>query len=329
MTYDPKSQMFAKIILASQHPDGTPLYTVHMRYPRPIHGEVMTHREFSRNARSSRAVPVKTMLEEVRNTPYIPWYFGANQKGMQAGAEHNELVLFDHFLPGPLSKSSPQGFVKENVGRTREGAWLHARDEALRVAEAMMEAGYHKQIVNRLLEPFSWIDTLVTTTSFSNFLWLREHKDAEPHLQDLAHMVAEAIQAAGLEILEPDEWHLPYVDAGEYYEVRSFLDERSNVGPPDHDMVKGALKKISAARCARISYTPFDGGSALDHKRELERYNTLVTSERVHASPLEHQATPDDWWEDASGLHWEQPHLHGNLPGWCQFRKTIPGEYHA
>ena len=296
MSYEPCSEMFAKVILASEHPNGTPLYSVHMRYPRPIHGEVMTHREFSRNARSSRAVPVKTMLEEVWTKPYIPWHWLKNQKGMQGTV--------------PLT----EGEIEEAVA-----IWLEARDEAVFAVERLFNPdglNIHKQNPNRLLEPFSWIDTLVTTTSFSNFLWLREHTDAEPHLQDLAHMVAEAIQAAPRTRLAPGMWHLPYITDDE---------RRDAYHGPSQTPEDGLLRMLSAARCARISYTPFDGDPSV--QREIERYNQLVTSERVHASPLEHQATPDTLWEKAPG--WKHPELHGNLPGWVQARKLVPGEYHA
>lgn len=346
MTYDPRSHMFAKVILASQHPNSTPLYTVHMRYPRCIHAEPSTHRimsidgvvvetyepnlgvmadkDLSRNARSSRAVPVKTMLEEVRNTPFIPWHWGANQKGMQAGAECNERLNL--YVPAPeLLKRAPGyvPFTRHEI--SREDAWLHARDAAVSVAEGMMNAGYHKQIVNRLLEPFSWIDTLVTTTSFSNFLWLREHKDTEPHLQDLAHMVTKAISTIDvIRELNPGEWHLPYFTADD-------IDHGLDIFDGINEFNDWA-RKISAARCARMSITPFDGDAS--YERELERYNLLVSGDRVHASPLEHQATPDIEWTskhlDGSGPSgWEHPELHGNLTGWIQARKLVPGEYHA
>ena len=45
------------------------LWTFELTYPRYIHSEFMTHRVFSRNASSSRAIPVKRMIEQVRNNP--------------------------------------------------------------------------------------------------------------------------------------------------------------------------------------------------------------------------------------------------------------------
>lgn len=299
-THSGQPQMQVEVILASAANGCPHIYTIRMRYPRPIHGEIMTHRVFGRNARSSRAVPVKTMLNEVRTVPYVPWHWGKNQKGMQASEECNELIVPSHWIG--------------EGGLTREEAWLHLRDECADIAEAFMNAGYHKQNPNRLLEPFSWIDTLITATQWDNFLWLRQHHAAEPHLQDLANLTAKAIEEAHVQNLTTYDWHLPYITEEDWHSA-------PNKGAKDW------LCKVSAARCARISYKPFDGQAS--YERELERYNLLVTDERVHASPLEHQAKPDKKHpEDSTG--WRNPHLHGNLTGWIQHRKMIPNEvYHG
>jgi hypothetical protein len=299
-THPGQPQMQVEVILASASNTGSPpIYSIRMRYPRPIHGEIMTHRVFGRNARSSRAVPVRTMLDEVRNTPYVPWHWGKNQKGMQASEE------WDAFIP----------YEGEGVyfsAATREQMWLHARDVNANIAEAYMETEYHKQNPNRLLEPFSWIDTLITATQWQNFLWLRQHHAAEPHLQDLANLVGAAMKYCTIQHLEFGEWHLPYI-----------TEEEKRLYHTD------VLKKLSAARCARISYKPFNGDASI--AAELDRYNLLVTDERVHASPLEHQATPDRIHpDDLKSQHWELPLFHGNLTGWIQARKLIPNEvYHG
>jgi hypothetical protein len=323
-THPGQPQMQAEVILASQGPNQKPLYSIRGRYPRIIHGEIMTHRAFSRNARSSRAVPVKTMLNEVRSAPFIPWHWGMNQKGMQASEENDSLV-----------------------GRvTREDAWLFASEDAICTATKFMEAGYHKQLANRLLEPFSYIDTLITTTDLDNFLWLRDHKDAEPHLQDFARLVKQAVEAAEIEEIDEGDWHLPYIDD----ETACFAaDEFGN----DVEAGWEWLRKVSSARCAWISYKPFGESSADgDYAREMKTYEMLLSSDRVHASPLEHQATPDflhnstlkyrptgsthmtDAGHSKVGFErvfvpeWSCPHLHGNLEGYIQNRKLIPGEYY-
>lgn len=326
-THPHQPEMQVEVILASQGPSQKPIYTIRMRYPRMIHSEIMTHRVFSRNARSSRAVPVKTMLKEVRTKPFVPWHWGKNQKGMQAEQECDEIVSHPYH-PG--------------AHITRENLWRAAANKAADTAEAFMIAGYHKQIANRLLEPFMWIDTLITSTEWSNFLWLRDHKDAEPHLQDLARLVAEALDCIEIQDLEVGQWHLPYITGKDSAAVH--MSFGATLLGTRHDGLTETLCKISAARCARISYAPFDGDAS--YEGELERYSRLVSSDRIHASPLEHQATPDTdvtissdiFYEPEGDLTpddtldtrngWLAEDLHGNLVGYIQFRKTIPEENH-
>jgi hypothetical protein len=311
-THPGQFEMQVEVIMASKATaDHPPIYTIRMRYPRIIHGEIMTHRMFSRNARSSRAVPVKTMLNEVRNTPFVPWHFGKNQGGMQADEECNEPVQIEI-----------NNIYYNNV--SREEAWIYNCDTSASVAEAFMLAGYHKQIPNRLLEPFSWIDTLITSTNWSNFLWLRDHKDAEPHLQDLARLVAQAIDEAEFQELGDRQWHLPYITSEDWDVCHLLVKKEPGRRAYVHE-ANALLCKISAARCARISYKPFDGDASYD--REIERYDMLVKADRVHASPLEHQATPDRFDPDYPNTNtWENPDMHGNFSGWIQARKLVPNE---
>lgn len=279
----------AKIIADSISEEGVRISTIHMHYPRPIHAELMTHRVFSRNARSSRAVPVSKLIEEAKTAPYIPWHWGKNQKGMQADEECNENIVIDE---------------PSIMALRREDAWRGARNDAVKWAERFNKAGYHKQIINRLLEPFTYIDTLVTSVYWDNFFFLRNHGDAEPHMHDLALACLPEYEKSVPRELAFGEWHLPYITEEERFTL-------------DDDF----LCKISAARCARISYAPFDGDSSYD--REMERYSLLVNSP-VHASPMEHQATPDRKYPTTD--NWISPKMHGNLTGYIQFRKTIPNE---
>ncbi len=314
------SDPFAKIITHSISPEGISLITVHMRYWRGIHAEVMTHRVFSRNARSSRAVPIAKMIEEIEKDPFVPRHWGKNQKGMQASEQCDERVIiekpyaYDDFATGAT-------LDYWNDSCIREQAWLEARDQAVKFAKAFMNAGYHKQIVNRLLEPFMWIDTLVTSTDWANFMALRDHKDAEPHIRDLAVLTKAAIALSDPTPLKPGEWHLPYIKHHE-------LAELAGDGPGDPEIAEAyeMARQISAARCARISYAPFDGNPSI--KAELERYAALVMNQPVHASPVEHQATPDTRRMSMSGNYheWENSHQHRNFRGWRQFRAMIDHE---
>jgi thymidylate synthase ThyX len=314
------TEISAKIIKDSISSAGVRITTVHMRYPRFIHAELMTHRVFSRNARSSRAVPVEKMLKEIMDDPVVPLYWGKNQKGMQASEECNEPVILNKPILGlqyfnidggvkfrtrygeEVSIDSPT-FYYSKQPHDRVEAWLQARAHAVEVATGFMEAGYHKQVVNRLLEPFMHIDTLVTSTYWKNFFYLRDHKDAEPHIRDLAIATETAMNESQPELLEAHQWHMPYVD----FEDKELYKDYAY---SDHMLVK-----VSAARCARISYTPFDGVG--NHKAEVERYEKLAGNP-MHASPMEHQALPDVAGENKQ--YW------GNFYGWIQYRKTLPNE---
>lgn len=293
INYNSKNEMFVKIIADSIAPYGNRIVTFHAHYPRILLSEVNTHRIFSRNTRSSRAVPVQTILEEVRNKPFIPWHFGKNQKGMQASEECNELIQI----------SDREGDVLLTDATNRE-AWLWSRDQAVHAAQGFMDAGYHKQVINRLLEPYSWTDTLITTTDLANFYHLRDHGDAEPHFHDLAKLVRQAVDASVPVKLLEGEWHIPFIS------------------PDEMNLVIEIKLKLSVARCARISYKPFDGDGS--HERELERYDLLVGSEPLHASPAEHQAMADYLDEWGGYENFEKA---GNLgPGFMQYRKTLKNE---
>lgn len=297
-----KNEMFVNVIRASKSAlGGSTLFTVHARYPRIFHSELMTHRDFSRNAGSSRAKPIAKVIKEVWNAPFIPWHWGANQKGMQAGAPITGWKL-----------------------KAARGLWVGLSKVACVAAFAMDKLGFHKQIPNRLLEPFSYIDVLISSTRWDNFLFLRDHKDAEPHFQDLAAMFRVALENALVEILEPGQWHLPYVTHSDVVAVSKWLKQNGMAGADEMPY----LLKLSVARSARISYAPFDGDASID--KELQRYELLVGSAPLHATPAEHQAKPDKpvAYDHFNGQHrYENPKLSGNFdPGWIQYRKTLPNE---
>lgn len=290
----------AAVIADSITEEGVRLTTMQLRYPRFIHAEFMTHRVFSRNASSSRAIPVERLIEDVRRDPAMPIHWGKNEPGMQAREECQEMILLgkreteeDHYGPwvGP------------------ETAWLHARDVAIQYAEAFSKAGYHKQIVNRLLEPFSHINVLVTATAWDNFFALRRHEDAQPEIKALADAMWTAMRESDPDQLGLGQWHLPYVDAW-------------NVDWDDVTSVNNAIK-CSVARCARVSYLTHEG-KAPSVEEDLKLYERLISSRPMHASPAEHQATPDlAWWTPHLGLVFDTPRLHGNFRGFIQYRKTI------
>lgn len=290
-----------KIICDSISPQDIRLTTFQLRYWRPIHSELMTHRVFSRNAGSSRARPSAAIIEQVKKDPWGPLEWGANQSGMQSA--------------GP---------VDEHTQLLSQKAWGFASELAATAAEGMMKLGLHKQGVNRVLEPFTYIDVLVTSTQYANWFALRNHPDADPTIQDLAAQMQKHYENNKPILLEPGEWHLPYITTQDYEEAHDYLKKgRITRDEPSEEGIVDLLKKISTARCARISYKPFDGSSGSIEK-DLEMHDRLVVSQPVHASPAEHQATPDEQDEHGNFLN---PKLHGNLYGYQQYRKFLSHEF--
>lgn len=278
--------------------------TFELEYPRFIHAELMTHRQFSRNAASSRAIPIDKMIEQVLSNPAEPIHWGANQSGMQADKQIVE------------------------TGRAKQ-VWKIAKEDAIYHAEKLQELGLHKQIVNRILEPFQMMKTLVTATSFDNFFNLRCHKDAQPEIKQLADLMYQAMQKSTPEVLQAGEWHTPYVqhertmdgellyfvesDSFNYYEdrfIRDYLSEEEAI-------------KISCSCSAQVSYRKNDTSI----EKALAIYDKLVNSEPVHASALEHCATPIDIESTKDGItHFDINDVpySGNFTNWVQYRQLIP-----
>lgn len=290
------------IIADSISPQNIRITTFHLRYWRAIHAELMTHRVFSRNARSSRAVPSRVLLTE---PIFIP-VFGINKPGMQS----------DIIAPDELQM------------RWRN-EWQDLAAVCREYVERWSTEGMHKQHANRPLEWFGWIDVLVTSTYWHNFWTLRISDYAQPEFDELARTMNVCMDASSPEALQPGEWHLPYVDARDRKKLSIDLglsETLLDAMPPE--TVLESMRRLSTARCARLSYKPFDGNA--DYDAEMARYDKLVVSSPVHASPAEHQATPDEWFithADQDGIgNWRHPELHGNFGGWIQYRKMIPDE---
>lgn len=289
----------AKIIADSISREGIRLTSLQLKYPRFIHSEFMTHRMFSRNASSSRAIPVSKMLDEIQNNPAIPIYWGKNKPGMQADEECNNNV-----------RECSDGDLTD-----RKTAWLRAALLASIAANHFDCAGYHKQIVNRITEPFQWISVIVTATEWENFFNLRLDKAAQPEIQHLAHIMREAFHSSIPNLILPGQWHVPYVGEGR---AKKKCWQKRN---------------YSAARCARVSYNNHDGTSP--NKRKDIDLSTQLLGEG-HMSPFEHQATPINpenkvnWrkeiWSDESGITHEDKNgqlWSGNFRGWIQHRQLL------
>jgi len=265
-----------KILKKSSNPtDSDSIITsFQLRYPRFIHAEFMTHRVFSRNASSSRAVPVNKIIKEVLDDPAMPVSWGKNQKGMQASED-----------------------LSQEEARRVQNMWLKAAQDAVFHARQMEAAGAHKQIINRILEPFSHISVIVTATEWDNFFALRCHPAADPTMKALADaMFAEYAHTKAT----PRTHHLPYTDD-------ALLEDTLTPYGLHNLMVQ------DAAMCARVSYLTHDGQTP---SRESNMTLGKMLLDMEHMSPFEHQAS-------ASAPDSSLRHLWGNFTGWNQFRKEI------
>lgn len=259
------------------------LTTFELVYPEFIHNELLTHRMLSRNAMSSRAIPVEKLLKLVTDDPVIPIEFGRNQKGMQAGEPFDGLDL-----------------------EICTSIWMDACRDAVKHARRLSERGVHKQIVNRILDPYKWINVIASATDWWHFFNLRAHPMAEPHMVKLANAMLALYDASQPVECKKNEWHLPLI----YAEDITDIIKRHGT-----DLyIDNYLAQISAGRCARVSYLTHHG--TRDHAEDIRLCTQLRDENPMHASPLEHPAIALD-----------EPIKMGNYTGWKQYRKFHPGEY--
>jgi hypothetical protein len=274
-----------KILADSRHPDGSRLTTFELVYPRvPVHEHLLTHRVFSRNSASHRALPVHEVLKAVASDLVVPYRWPANGKGM---------------VPSGLLES---GFALQEVN----DAWMDAAASALRASERLAAAGVHKEVANRPLIPYMHISTVLSSTTFSNFLALRMAEDVEEETRQLAQGVVEELEDSSPCALSVGEWHLPYVT------VKEVEAEGGELG--EH------LAYVSAARCARVSTLRQNEQRPLDVEHDWTQRNLIM---RKHWSPLEHPAqciSPDR-------LLYNVPSNYA--PGWFQLRKHFGNEHDA
>lgn len=305
----------AKIIADSVSAEtGKRITTLQLRYPRFIHAEFMTHRAFSRNASSSRAIPIEKLIQDIIDDTAMPIHWGANQKGMQADVENNVPIYVDDFKFDP----SVELWFQEYIGYHRVDFWRRSRDRAIVEARALSKAGYHKQIVNRILEPYAHINVVVTATEWANFFVLRDHKAAQPEIRELAIQIKNAMGGSTPIRLKKGQWHLPYVSQEEQKMIWETIFDRAN------DLSLDYMIRLSVARCASVSYMTVEGDPMTAEKAQ-EIYDKLLSANPIHASPAEHQATPDSL-DHQHGEDYQYPELHGNFVGFIQYRKTLDDE---
>ena len=234
--------------------------------------EFNTHRVFSRNSASSRAIPITKRIKQIRDNLAYPVEWGSKQKGMQAGPVLDE--------------------IKETSARS---VWKAASEVAISAAEALDTFEVHKQVVNRLLEPFLWHTAIVSSTEWDNFFTQRCSPLAQPEIHVVAEAMQDALNASSPTNVKHNKWHTPYIQPEEF----GLLTTQNRI-------------KVSVARCARVSYLTHD--KRRDFDADLDLYKKLVSAQPPHASPLEHVATPSNGITD------------GNFEGWEQWRHQLPPE---
>jgi hypothetical protein len=248
----------AKVIASSTNDNGTKITTFELEYPRFIHSELMTHRMFSRNSASSRAIPIEKMLSTIESNPAEPVHWGKNQAGMQAKEELDDLY--------------------KRCART---TWQTAMEASVRCSKALHDYGVHKQVANRITEPFQHMKVVMTSTELNNWFWLRDHQDAQPEIKELASKMQKALNNTVAFKLKPGEWHIPYVKTERIGGKVVYIDTNT-----DLEMTTEDALKVSASCCAQVSYRKSD--TSVSKARDI--YSKLIESEPCHASPVEHQA---------------------------------------
>lgn len=280
---------------ADPRKDLTRLDTIYGVFPKAVIGERNRHRCFSLSDRSSRAVPPEKMFEEVRSGVGLamPAKFRKRVRGMGGGEE----LTGDELIEARLN-------------------WIEDALDCVDMAERANKRGEEKETVNRRLDWCVYLHTLQTGTfaGWMNFYGLRCDEDASPTIKLFADKCFEVYKAATPTPLSPGEWHLPFTD-----EWNDSLSEGDRIN-------------LSAARAAHLSYNDLATGKRMLLHRGLQISEGLRGGRILHASPFEHQATPDDFrWDynrrtNMEDRRWLNPREHGNLPGWRQYRKMLPGE---
>ncbi len=316
----------AEIIADSLNPVGNRLTTFVLEYPRFIHAEIMTHRVFSKNAASSRAIPIETVIKQVMDNPAMPVWWGKNQSGMQAKEELDDtvgklctieenykelskyLTKVEKYHDGVyyLYQLTPKGEALLN--------WLQARDEAVSRVIRLNKIGLHKQIANRILEPWFNIRIILSGTEFENFFALRAHPDAQPEFQQLANQMLEEYNKSIPKKLGAGEWHIPFGDKIDEGRLISINNSKYDIESPSWYKGINELKiKIAVARCARVSYFNFEGKD--DYEADIKLCDRLFGNNPKHLSPTEHVAQALNSSEKV-----------GNYNGFKQFRKFFENE---
>lgn len=303
--------MKAEIIADSKNLWGDRITTFKLVFPRYILAEVNTHRAFSKNSASSRAIPFKKMVKMVEENPFIPMAWQKDHKGMQGSEYYESLIEIQQCIQ----------------------YWENAKNSAILQSKLLnSQGGVTKQMCNRLLEPFMWHTVLLTTTGeglenffdlrcpdyhfdgkhfksrkealeythrmlgesdfdgFEDLDWLRLNKgQADIHMMALAEEMYDVYNESKPKELGEGDWHIPM---GETFDDRELDKLLPKFRPASVGWYIGAIEdlkiKIATARCARISYETLGDEPKINYEADLRLYQTLLDSK--HFSPMEHCA---------------------------------------
>jgi len=344
------NEIKVKIVADSVSVDtGKRITSIECTYPRIIHAEVMTHRMFSRNAASSRAIPNAKLIQSIIDNPFVPMAWQKKHKGMQG----NEYFVDE--LVKDIPNNSLNYETDTTVIQQLNLEWLRAKDLAIEQAQKITALGATKQLANRILEPYQYYKVLITATEWENFFALRcpkyvmwnsygkhvfnSKKDflwnvglpdeasnynnyttvdwlklnegtSEIHIMALAEKIWDALKASIPRKLNAGEWHVPYQEQIEDSKVAEIAYPLKQSPFTYDEEFELTRLKIATAQCARISYTTINEQGVINYDKDVELHDSLLKS--GHFSPFEHcaKSTIADF-------------TCGNFTGWLQYRKLI------
>lgn len=321
---------------------GKEVFSLELEFPRIVLSEWNTHNAVSKNASSSRAIPVPTMIKQVRDNPAFPARFGKANTGMQDNGTHDAIIRFN--------ASDEDG---NQIALGPHDAWVYSANITADLAQAWYDAGYAKQICNRWIETAQMMKVVMTATELNNLFWLRDHGAADPTIAALVRKIKAAVEASWPTVLQPGEWHVPYYNEGYWIPHRTLEVYPEIVVDKFGHSLEHALI-ISSSCSAQVSYRKLD--DTIEKARGVVARLNLQGEEPdqpVHASPLEHQCTPiaeqyDEQYDDLSfggddgdgdvnvpqyPSTWQEGITHmdrdgtlcsGNLKGFIQHRQLVP-----
>ena len=296
--YEGSQGIWVELIKDSVSPQGNRFITMQSHYPRYIHAQRLKHRMDSVNTASSRAIPVKRMIEIIKENTVLPIKFGSNQRGMISGDEVDR--------------------------REAERHWLRGSALALDVAKDLNELNVHKEVVNRVLEPYMYIMEVGSATEWNNKFHLRIAYDAQGEINELVKGMKYCYDHSNPMLLEHGEWHVPYVDSSRnaHGELR-YYDESGK------SLTVTEAKAISSSCCAQVSYRRLNK----TYDKAMDIYGRLMPEDgNLHATPFEHVATPmskREWRKRkfaAMFINDDIALFKGNVKGWIQHRKEFSNE---